>query len=174
MVRCSIRGVRRAYTLVELLIVVAILGLMAGLIGPSMRSTGVLRVQAAVRTLVADITEAQSEALAFQRGRAIVFYPDENRWRIVEINGPVLDPDLDMIRETKMEQGGDFGDSKLVSADFDGDTVLVFDEMGGPVTTPGGNTPSSNGVIRVTGSEQVFEVTVEAYTGRVRVKRISG
>lgn len=164
---------RRAYTLVELLVVVAILGLAASVVGPAMGGVGVLRVQAAVRTIVADITEAQSDALASQRGRAIVFHPDENRWDVVEVNGAVLDPVLDLIRSGAI-RGADFGDSKLVSADFDGDAVLIFDEMGAPVTTPGGDTPGANGVIKVTGSAQEFTITVEAYTGRVSVKRTAG
>lgn len=164
---------RRAYTLVELLVVVAILGLAAAVVGPAMGGTGVLRVQAAVRSIVADITEAQSEALACQRGRAIVFSPDGNSWAVVEVNGAVLDPDLDLIR-TGVIRGADFGDSKLVSADFDGDAVLIFDEMGAPVTTPGGDTPGANGVIKVTGSGQEFTITVDAYTGRVTVRRTAG
>lgn len=164
---------RRAYTLVELLVVVAILGLAASIVGPAMGGTGVLRVQAAVRTIVADITEAQSEALAFQKGRAIVFYPTENRWVIVEVNGAVLDPVLDLLRSGGF-RGAEFGDSKLASVNFDGAATLIFDEMGAPVTTPGGNIPGSSGVIKVTGSAQEFTITIEAYTGRVTVKRTKG
>jgi prepilin-type N-terminal cleavage/methylation domain-containing protein len=163
----------RAYTLVELLVVILILGIAASMVGPAMGGTGVLRVQAAVRLLVADITEAQSEALAYQKGRALMFFPADNRWEIIEVTGPVLQPALDIIRSSQIV-GGDFGDSRLASADFDGDTVLIFDEMGGPVTTPQGNTPGANGVLRVTGSGQEFTITIEAYTGRVTVKRTAG
>ena len=163
----------RAYTLIEMLIVVVILGIAAAILIPSMQSMGVLRVQAAVRTIVADITEAQSDALAEQKGRAMVFHPSQNRYSIVEINGSTIDETLDTVRSTTIK-GGDFGDSTIASADFNGGSTLIFDEMGAPVTTPGGNTPAPNGVIKVTGSEQAFTITVEAYTGRITVKRTSG
>ncbi len=169
----TLRRSVRAYTLIEVLIVVVILGIAASLVVPNMKGTGVLRVQAAVRTIVADIAEAQSDALAFQKGRAVVFHPDENRYAIVEINGSDVDEDLDTLRETRLA-GKDFGNFSFVSVDFDGGQTLIFDEMGGPVTEPGGNTPAPNGVIQVTGSDQTFTITVEAYTGRITVKRTSG
>ena len=164
----------RAYTLVEVLIVVVILGIAAALVVPNMSSTGVLRVQAAVRTIVADIAEAQADSLAFQKGRAIVFHPTENRYSVVEVNGSTIDESLDTIRQTRLA-GNDFGNFAFVSVDFNGGgDSLIFDEMGGPVTEPGGNSPSPNGIIKVTGSEQAFTITVEAYTGRITVKRTSG
>jgi len=163
----------RAYTLVEVLIVVVILGIAAGMVVPNMKGTGALRVQAAVRTIVADIAEAQSDSLAFQTGRAIVFHPDENRYSIVEVLGTTIDESLDTLRQTRLA-GNDFGDFAFVSVDFGGTQTLVFDELGGPVTEPGGNTPAPNGVIQVTGSEQAFTITVEAYTGRITVTRTSG
>lgn len=163
----------RAYTLIEVLIVVVILGIAASLVIPNMQSTNVLRVQAAVRTIVADIAEAQADSLAFQRGRAIVFHPTENRYNIVEVVGSSVDEDLDTLRDTRLS-GSDFGDFAFVSVDFGGGDTLIFDEMGGPVTTPGGNTPAPNGVISITGSGQAFTITVEAYTGRITVRRTAG
>jgi len=170
----SCRALRsRAYTLIELLIVVVILGVAASLVIPNMKSTNVLRVQAAVRTIVADIAEAQADSLAFQNGRAIVFHPSENRYSIVEVKGSSIDEALDTIRETRLT-GDDFGNFAFVSVDFNGGSEsLIFDEMGGPVTAAGGNSAAPNGVIKVTGSDQAFTITVEAYTGRITVKRTS-
>src|SRR5205814_10625361 len=62
-----------AYTLIELIIVIAMLGLATAVVVPSIGSTDVLRVQSTVRTIVADINCAQSDALARQQGRAMVF-----------------------------------------------------------------------------------------------------
>ena len=64
---------RRAFTLVELLIAVTVMGIAGALVIPSMSQVGALRGQTAVRTIVADITYAQSEALAHQRRYVIVF-----------------------------------------------------------------------------------------------------
>lgn len=168
---CSARAARRAYTLIEVLIVVTILGICASMVAPTMTGSQGLRVQAAVRTIVADITEMQSDALAFQKGRALVFHPDENRYTTVEINGTSIDEALDTLTNVALTRS-DFGEAKISDADFDDTAVLIFDELGSPVTTPGGSTPASNGTIKVTGAGETFQITVEAYTGRVSVKKL--
>ena len=160
---------RRGYTLVEILIVVVIMGIAGALVIPSMGATDVLRVQSVVRTIVADINFAQSDGLARQEGRAIVFDPDANSYALVEVHGSTLDPGTDTIYEVKLTNTVKFGDARIVSAEFDGDPVLVFDEMGGPVTEPDGTTPSGGGTIVVTGSGSQYEIEIEAYTGRVTV-----
>lgn len=164
----------RGYTLVEMLITITILGIAGAVVIPSFGTTGVLRVQAAVRTVVADINVAQSEALAHQEGRAVMFFPDENRYAVVEVNGPALNPETDTLWSVAFEQGDRFGDSTIESASFSGGTALIFDEMGAPVDTPGSNTPGNGGTIMIRGSGSVFRITVEAYTGRVTVTRVSG
>ncbi|MBL8761699.1 MAG: type II secretion system protein [Phycisphaerae bacterium] len=167
------RRTARAYTLIELLIVILVLGIAAALIVPSMGGTGSLRVQAAVRTIVADLTETQSDALAFQKGRAIVFDPDTNSYSMVDVNGAELDVENDLIRRTVI-QGAEFGDARIASVDCDDDTTLVFDEMGSPVQEPMGSDPAANGKIVVQGSGQEFTITIEAYTGRITVARTGG
>ncbi|HLO41996.1 MAG TPA: GspH/FimT family pseudopilin [Phycisphaerales bacterium] len=162
----------RGFTLVELLIVVTVLGIATAMVIPSMGSVGVLRVQAAVRTIVADITQAQSEALAYQRGRAIIFDSDANSWSVVEINGATLNPDADTLWKTSIK-GKDFGDTRIISSDFDGDNVLIFDEMGAPVEAPLSTSAAATGTIDINGSGQTFRITVEAYTGRVVVSTVN-
>jgi prepilin-type N-terminal cleavage/methylation domain-containing protein len=163
---------RRGYTLIEILIVVVMLGIAGALVIPSLGSTEVLRVQAAVRTIVGDINYAQSEALAHQRPHAVVFDVEENRYSVVEIVGGVLDPSINTIRTANLNNSRKFHTSRLESADFDGLQVLVFDEMGGPVTGVGSSTPGTGGSILITGSGSEFRVRVEAYTGRVSVTRM--
>ena len=164
-----------AYTLIELLLVIIMLGIASALVVPSLGSTDVLRVQSAVRTIVADINYAQSDALARQRGRAIIFNATTNSYSIVEVKGTTLNPAQDTIQSVSLSNSRRYHDTRLVSATFDsGSNTLVFDEMGGPVTGPGSNTPGNGGLIVVSGSQSVFNITVEPYTGRVTVTRISG
>jgi prepilin-type N-terminal cleavage/methylation domain-containing protein len=162
----------RAYTLIELLVVIVVLGIAGSMIIPNLESADVLRVQGAVRTIVADITIAQSDAVATQRRRALVFHPDPTRphYTIVEVNGPAIDEALDTL-ETRHLGGDSFGFTSIEAVGLANNT-LIFDELGGPVTTPDGTTPASDGYIDLRGSDQRFRIHVQGYTGRVRVERL--
>lgn len=166
-------AVRRAYTLVEVLVVVTVLGIAGALIVPSISSTDVLRVQGAVRTIVSDMTVAQSDAIAFQRSRALVFHSndDEQRYVMVEVNGATIDETLDRIDERRINIDT-FGFARFDSITFLNNT-LIFDPLGGPVTTPTSGTPADEAWVDVTGSRQTFRLRVEAYTGRITVQRIA-
>jgi prepilin-type N-terminal cleavage/methylation domain-containing protein len=184
---------RRAFTLIEVLLVVAILGIAGVLVIPSMSQVGVLRVQAAVRTAVADITYLQSDAVAFQSRRAIMFgvvprknalsglweFVNGNGYSLAEVRGPVLDLDTDAIMdpdEPNRPYGRDFdlpeyGGAQLADPAFNGTALLIFDELGGPVAELDGPDPGNGGTFTLRGSGSTFLITVQAYTGRVRVTR---
>jgi hypothetical protein len=132
--------------------------------------------------VVADIAFAQSDALAYQRRRAIVFDADANRYRIYDVNGDAPFPDEDLLIDGTREGGraevslndSRFGGAVITDVSFDSGAILTFDEIGGPVQTPTGDTPSSGGYVEISGSGSVFRVNVEAYTGRVSVQRTGG
>jgi prepilin-type N-terminal cleavage/methylation domain-containing protein len=159
----------RGFTLVEMLITITVLGIAAAMVIPSMGSVGVLRVQAAVRAMVSDITQAQSEAIAYQNGRAVVIDIETNSWTVVEVTGATLNAEDDTLWKTSIK-GRDFGDARIVSADFDGDTTLIYDEMGAPVDAPLSTTAAAEGTIVIEGSGLRYTIVIEAYTGRVMVR----
>lgn len=164
----------RAYTLIEILVVVTLLGIASALVIPNMGSTGVLRVQSTVRAIVSDINVAQSDAMARQHGRAIVYDAANNMYAVIDVppQTSTLDLDNNTIQTTDLKQSNKFHDSKIESVNFDGSNVLYFDEMGGTVTGPNSTTPSSGGNIIISGSGSRFQIRVEAYTGRVTVTRL--
>jgi prepilin-type N-terminal cleavage/methylation domain-containing protein len=166
------RGPWRAYTLVEVLVVVSVLGIAAAMVTPTFSQTGVLRVQAAIRTVVSDISTAQSDAIAYQKGRGILFTieDDISRYRYCEVNGTHMDQPEDLIKEQKIS------DAEYGNATFENINIpngrLVFDELGGPVTEPGGSTPASAQSIDIVGSGQRFRIHIHAYSGRVTVESL--
>ena len=139
--------VHRAYTLVEMLLTVAILAIAATMVIPSMGDSDTLRVQAAIRVIVADLTFAQSDALAFQQRRAIVFNEATNSYAIYEVNGATLDQTNDLL-DSNFGVGGQYirnlndnvyAGATISDIDFDyggtlvfGSAILIFDELGGP------------------------------------------
>ncbi|MBX3363866.1 MAG: prepilin-type N-terminal cleavage/methylation domain-containing protein [Phycisphaeraceae bacterium] len=174
------RVVARAYTLIEVLVIVAILGILGAMVIPSMGEAGVLRAQSAIRTIVTDITFAQSDAMAFQRGRAVMFDVEINRYSVVQVTGPELDDVNDVMLDASRPNGEmrtdltdqRFWGARIASADFDGQPDLIFDEMGAPVTTPGGNTPSSGGMIVIETPRESYWIAVDGFTGHVTTGRV--
>lgn len=184
---------RRGFTLIEVLIVVVLLGIAGALVIPSMQQVGVLRVQAAVRSLVADITYVQGDAVAFQQRRAVWFgqvpqfnqgtgtfdYVAGNGYTLAEVTGPALDltanamvdPDRPTQPYTRNFDDDRFHGARLENVDFNGGAILIFDELGGPVRDLDGPEPGTGGSLDVRGSGSIFSVNIEAYTGRITVDR---
>ncbi len=170
---------RRGFTLLELLAVVAILGIAAAMLIPSMSQTGVLRIQAAVRTVISDITFAQSDAVAFQERRALVFDTDASSYRVVSVPGSEIDIESNTMFDPTRTGGlyvvnfldDAFGGARITDVNFDGESTLIFDALGGPVAAADSDEPGSGGTITIVGSDSTFLITVEAFTGRVSVAR---
>lgn len=169
-----VQRLHRAYTLVELLIVVTILGIAAAIVVPAMGDAGVLRVQSAVRQVVSDINYVQSEAIAHQEPKAILFYPAENRYVLLDMPGGTVDPSRYAFQNTVFNTSG-MGDADIDSCafmnSFGNVNLLIFDEQGMPVLSAGSGTAPTNGTVLIRGSGQSFTITVEGYTGRVSVSR---
>lgn len=181
------------FTLIEVLIVVVVLGIAGALVIPSMSQTGVLRIQAAVRTMIADITYAQGEAMAFQARRAIWFgkvprwdgtskaweFVDGNGYTMAEVTGPnlnlvtnaMMDPDNLSRPLGRNFDDARFGGAVISSPVFNSTALLIFDELGGTVADLDGPDPGTGGSVTISGSGAVFRVDVQAYTGKVTVTK---
>jgi len=170
----------RGYTLVEVLIVVVILGISGAVVAPSLGSAGVLRVQSAVRMMVSDITYAQMDALGYQEQRAIVFDIDNNQYTLVQVTDSIIDVDADALYDPKGPNqryrvnfnDEVFGGAIIESAAFDGNAILIFDEIGGPVSAPGTSNLSDGGAIVIAGPSSRWRINIAAFTGRVTVTRL--
>lgn len=176
--RCQHR--RHGYTLVEILIVVTIMGIAGMVVLPALGQTDILRVQGAVRSIVADITFAQSDALAYQSQRAIVFDTAKNQYTIVEVTGSTIDVEADALYDPR---GPDqrfvvdfdeprWGNVQLATPVFGDGATLIFDELGGPVTAPGSDEPGAGGSVDILGTQSRLRVTVQPFTGHVTVAEV--
>lgn len=174
------RHARHAFTLIEVLVTVAILAIAAAMVIPAMGTTGVLKVQGAIRQIVSDITFAQSDAISMQQGRAVKFDPSTNSYRIVQVIGSTTD-DSNTLYDPSRGGGryvvnlndGDYNGATIASTTLS-NNILIFDDMGTPVTTAGGNTPSTGGKIVILTADSRHELLIEAYTGRTTIRKVSG
>jgi len=180
---------RRGYTLIELILVVTILGIAGALLVPNLSSRGDLDTQAAVRTLVADIAFAQSDALARQGYRRVQFLPDGRGWALVQVEDldelfdeATADYVVDPLNRgsagnrciVDLERGGRFSSVRVVSASFDGSTrdFFTFDELGG--TVYGSGLPGTGGTVVLASPEATYEVVLAPLTGKITVRRTAG
>ena len=184
----SLCAVRRAYTLIELLIVVAILGLAAAVLIPSMSGRGDFDTQAAVRALISDISFAQSDALANQSFRRIHFYEGGTGWCLVKVAEDELVQPFDPATAEYVSdplkgaaRGGvyatDFAqDNRYASVRIEGVSIdggrreLTFDELGGTVTS--GGLPGTGGTLILRSPDAAYRLELAPITGKVRVTRL--
>lgn len=190
---------RAGITLIEVLITVTVMGIAGALVIPAMSQVDVLRAEAAVRTLVADITFAQADAAATQERRVILFgavggMNDDGVWEIQPGAGYSLmappfganqvsllfdgmnDPTNPGTTITRDYTSDVLGGGTLTDVDFDCDPQqgyqsLIFDEFGGPVQDLTSDEPSDGGSLVVRGARADYRIDVQPVTGRVVVTR---
>lgn len=159
----------KAYTLVEVLIVVTIMSIAAAVVVPQMIKSGTLSVQAAGRMVIADILIAQNEAVAQQANRKVVFDTANNKYHLALPDDSVLgkawingDTEagnyiVEFSNDTR------FAGVKLTNVDFSGGSVLEFDALGAPV---------NGGTVDIEFEEHKYRITVTPFTGRVTIAPI--
>ena len=164
------RSKRTAFTLVEVLIVVAIMGLIGALVVPQMLAAGTLTIQAAARMVIADILYAQNDAIARQSPRRVVFDPANNRYTLTDSAGTALTVPwkggaaqnyvVDLTADSR------FQGVTLAQVNFGGtnSSVLEFDDMGAPL---------AGGTIDLVFDNTRYRITVAAFTGRVTVAPVN-
>lgn len=166
--RLLVKGGReRAFTLVEVLVVVIIIGIAAAVVVPAMIRPGSLHVQAATRIVIADLLYAQNDAIAQQKPRRAVFDTANNSYRLTDAAGNTL------AANWKGSGGSNYvvdfkNDSRfqgvtLTTAQFGSDDFVEFSELG---------SPGSGGTVELTAQGLKYRVIVTDMTGKVSVTRI--
>jgi len=172
-------SVRRAFTLIEILIVVTLMGIAASILIPNMSNAVSFETEAAVRQIVADFSFAQSDAMAHQTARGVLFAASGTGYRI--LSAP-FDPDNDVLYDPISDGGSDkyivdfaadarFRTVSIEAVDFDsGNNFITYDSIGGPINDA--NTASIGGSLIVNGSDGSFRIRVSGFTGRVSVEKL--
>lgn len=182
----------RGYTLVELLIVVAILGLSGALLIPRLVNAETFSVQAAVRSVIADVTFAQTDALAMQEIRRVQFLrDDDDRIHGYAILAPAdqayydgpFNPDTADYLDHPSAVGTDgsfivdfdlddrFSGVEIESVDFNGRDWIAFDALGGPLGAAG-QPFTTGGEVRLRGLSGSYLLQVSGFTGKITVQQI--
>ncbi len=164
------RGISGGFTLVELLIVIAIIMIAALTAIPMMSSAASVQIRSAANMLTADLEYAKSMAISRAQYFSVVFDKNTESYWIEDQNGTVI--------PHPVKKGFDYvidfqNDSRLnkvdiVDVDFDATSEVKFDYLGSPYN--GSSTPLNSGVISLQAGATTTTVTVEPVTGFVSIQ----
>jgi len=160
-----------AFTLIEVLMVVALLVIAAVAALPLISSAGSVAVQAAADVLAADLEYAKSMAMSRGEPYSVEFYIDDEKYEVQDQGGTVIDHPIkkgftyvvNFATDPRLNQ------VNIASVDFDGSTTLEikFDYLGSPHTVNGSNLVElvDPGVITLTRGSMTWTVSIEPVTG---------
>jgi len=159
-------------TLIELVIAMAIIGILAWVAYPRLESVHEIRLGTAVRRLAADIRYAQGRSIGERTVHGILFEPAAGRYTVFAPTAamPVPDP-ADRGRPLRVDFGrrDDAAGVTIAQASFGRTPGVTFDFLGVPRDTAGRELEAPGRV--VLRSQGVAEtVFVEPGTGRVTIR----
>ena len=166
----NVRGRVRGFTLVELLIVIAIISIAALTAIPMMSSAASMQIRSAANMLTADLEYAKSMAISRAQNFSVVFDASADSYRIEDQYGNVLPHPVKkgFSYVIDFQNDGRLNKVDIVSVDFDSTSEVKFDYLGSP--SNGNDNPLNNGVINLQAGSTTSIITVEPVTGYVSIQ----
>jgi prepilin-type N-terminal cleavage/methylation domain-containing protein len=167
---------RRAFTLVEILCVVTILGIASAIIVPQLGTRDDLKAAAGARVMMADLIWAQNRAISTQQKQYIVFNGQSYTLKFLNSSGTLQTASnpvtLNTYTTTFDAANTPLATVSLGTHSFATKASLCFDEMGTPWGYDGTSTFTMNadGTIGISCGSQNLTITLSAYTGETSVQ----
>jgi len=168
----KLRITRHGFTMIELLIVVAILAIAAAIAVPMASSTGSMQLRAAVTMVAADLEYAKSMSISRGQRYAVLFDKTTETYRIADESGTTISHPIKkgFFYTVDFRNDGRLSQVDIVDANFDGAAAVSFDYLGSPYKGTGGAAPPLNsGVITLRAGGQTRTVSVVPVTGFISV-----
>jgi len=162
-----------AFTLVELLMVIAVLIIAAAIGIPNIGSAADAQAMGAARVLTYDLEVARDLALKTRRPHTVLFSSDRQSYKVVAdygdesyaaaqaIDDPVV---AGRTFEVTLAERNGMRAVSVAAVSFGGDAYVTFDEMG---------EPSSAGSVIVQAGDTQIRIAVAGLTGSVSTARVS-
>ena len=164
---------KRGFTLIEILCVVVIIGIASAIILPQLSSRDDLRAASAARAMMADLLYAQNRSIALQKMHYVQFDTASNSYSVLDSMSPaniITHPVLQSTYTVSLGTGS-LSNVKIVSPNFDGNTVVAFDAMGVPYSYSSGSTTAlAAGSVQVQAGQYKLTVSVAPYSGEITVQ----
>jgi len=169
----KLRIVRHGFTMIELMVVVAIIAIAAAIVVPMASSAGSMQLRAAVTMVAADLEYAKSMSISRGQRYSIVFNSTTESYRIADENGttishPIKGPSFPYVVDFRNDSR--LNHVEIVSADFDDASAVGFDYLGIPYSVTG--SPAAllePGVITLQAGTATRTISVEPVTGYISI-----
>jgi Tfp pilus assembly protein FimT len=163
----------RAFTIIEILIVVVLLAIAGMMVVPMMSSAASIQIESAANIVAADLEYAKSMAISRGQNFSVVFDETTESYQIFKNQGGILVPIDHPVKKGFKYVVNFSSDSRLnrvyiFDANFDGTNTVQFDYLGSPIN--GNNTPLMNsGVISLQAAGITKTIRVEPVTGYISI-----
>jgi prepilin-type N-terminal cleavage/methylation domain-containing protein len=159
---------RCGFTLVEILVVVAIITIAAMMAIPMMSSAASIQIRSAANMIAADLEYAKSMAISRGQNFSVVFDEATDSYSIKNQDGDTIAHPV----KKRFDYIIDFQDEGLDKVDiwdvdFDSTSEVKFDYLGSPYNGSGG--PLNSGSISLQAGGMTATITVEPVTGFISV-----
>jgi len=157
------------FTVIEVIMVVLIIGIAAGVVVPMMSSAGSMQIRAAVNMIAADLEYAKSMAISRGQPYSVVFNKAAETYQVVDQNNSVIPHPvkkgfnyvIDFRNDGRLDQ------VDIFDANFDSTLKVTFDYLGSPYN--GSANPLNSGVVTLRSGGVTRTVSVEPVTGFITI-----
>lgn len=162
------QGSGGAFTIIELMIVLVILGIAAAIAVPMVSSAASMQLRSAVNMVAADLEYAKSMSIATGRNHRVAFSTASNAYEVQDPNGNViLHPVSKKSYSVSFSDDGRLDQVTIQNALFGGVGEVRFDYLGTPYSSAAAL--NSDGVVTLQAGGATRTVTVKAVTGFISV-----
>ncbi len=161
--------VRHGFTMIEMVVVMAILAIAAAIVVPMMSSAGTMQLRSAVNMVAADLEYAKSMSISRGQKYSVVFDKTAEAYWIIDDGGNTIQHPVKkgFLYRTDFRTDSRLDRVEISDANFDGTNQVSFDSLGSPYNGTGANLNS--GVITLRAAGVTRTVHVESVTGYISI-----
>lgn len=166
---CKMVFCARAFTIIEILIVVVLLAIAGMMVVPMMSSAASIQIESAANIVAADLEYAKSMAISRGQNFSVVFDKAAETYQIKDQNDNVIPHPvkkgfnyvIDFRNDRRLNR------VDIFDANFDATNEVKFDYLGSPLN--GNDTALNSGVISLQAAGITKTIRVEPVTGYISI-----
>ncbi len=158
-----------AFTLIEVIIVVLIIGIISAIVVPLYTSAASVQLRTAAGMIASDLEYTKSLAMSTGKNYSVVFDTSAESYRIADKDGQVIPHPVHIGADyiVNFATDGRLNKVDIVSATFGSTSTVRFDYLGAPYDGTGASLNS--GSVRLRAEGNTLTVRVEPVTGYVSI-----